>query len=521
LPRDEVLRALAEVSPIPLLISRQRDGEILYCNEKTATLVGVPVHELVGRHTLDFYDAATERASMMTELRDKGRVRDRELLLTSSSGTQVWVVCNIQSWQLGGEALSLVALTDLTRRKEVEHRLQESESRFRGFVENASELVFALDRQDAFTYVSPNASRLLGYAQQQLLGQSLDMLVHADDLPRLWACAELTKETGVVQPSCEFRLQHQDGSTRWFCSTLAPSKNEQGTIVGLTGTAHDITQEKQAILELETANQQLRDAQLQLLHKEKMASLGMLLTGIAHEVRTPLSAVSSTQRTLAQALDKLTSELRDTHPEAFCAPVVTRLLKVLGDSARVVGSGSTRVSEIVQRLRRFACSEEARLSAVDINVVAEETLALVQHELRHEVTIHKQFGTGVTLMGYPGRLNQVLVNLLVNAAHAVRARGRGTITLSTRSLGDEVEIEVKDDGVGVAAEHLNQIFVCGFTTKHQEEGSGLGLAICKAIITEHHGSIQVRSQVGHGTTFTIRLPRCQPERRSASPCPFG
>jgi PAS domain S-box-containing protein len=388
-------------------------------------------------------------------------------------------------------------------------------------VENASELVFALDRDDAFTYVSPNATRLLGYAQQQLLGQSLDVLVHADDLPRLWACAELTKETGEVQPSCEFRLQHQDGSIRWFCSTLAPSRNEQGTIIGLTGTAHDITQEKQAILELEAANQQLRDAQLQLLQKEKMASLGMLLTGIAHEVRTPLSAVSSTQRTLAQALDKLTVELRDAHPSAFCAPAVTRLLKVLGDSARVVGSGTTRVSEIVQRLRRFACSEEARLSSVDVNAIAEETLALVRHELRHEVAIHRQFGSGVTLMGYPGRLNQVLVNLLVNAAHAVRARGRGNITLTTRSLGDEVEIEVKDDGVGVAAEHLDQIFVCGFTTKHQEEGSGLGLAICKAIINEHHGSIQVRSEVGQGTTFTIRLPRCQPERRLTPPCPFG
>lgn len=503
------------------MISRQSDGEILYCNEKTAALVGVPAHHLIGRHTLDFYAFATERPSIMAELEEQGRVRDRELLLNTSSGEQVWVVCNLQSWELGGEALALIALTDVTQRKEVERRLLESEARFRGFVENASELVFALDVLDSFTYVSPNAQRLLGYAQQQLLGQSLDVLVHADDLPRLWACAELTKETGVIQPSCEFRLQHQDGSMRWFCSTLAPTKSEDGTVIGLTGTAHDITQEKQAIQELEAANQQLRDAQLQLLQKEKMASLGMLLTGIAHEVRTPLSAVSSTQRTLAQALDKLTAELRDTHPDAFCAPAVTRLLKVLGDSARVVGSGSTRVSEIVQRLRRFACSEEARLSALDVNAIAEETLALVQHELRHEVTIHRQFGTGVTLMGYPGRLNQVLVNLLVNAAHAVRARGKGTITLTTRALGEEVEIEVKDDGVGVAAEHLDQIFVCGFTTKHHEEGSGLGLAICKAIINEHQGSIQVRSQVGHGTTFTIRLPRCQPERRPPAPCPFG
>ncbi|MEO8180424.1 MAG: PAS domain S-box protein [Deltaproteobacteria bacterium] len=521
MPRDEVLRALAEVSPIPLLISRQSDGEILYCNEKTGALVGLPARELVGRHTLDFYDAAAERASIFAELWENGRVRDRELRLTTSSGETVWVVCNIEPWHIGAEPLALIALTDVTRRKEVERRLQESEARFRGFVENASELVFAVDRNASFTYVSPNATRLLGYAPAELLGQSFDALVHADDLPRLWQCAELTQQTGVVQPSCEFRLEHQDGSERWFCSTLAPSKNEQGAVVGLTGTAHDITQEKQAILELEGVNQHLRDAQLQLLEREKMASLGMLLAGIAHEVRTPLSAVGSTQQTLAQALDKLTRELREAHPEVFSDSRVARLLKVLGDSARVVGAGSTRVTEIVQRLRRFACSEQTKLSAVDVNAIAEETLALVQHELRHEVSIRRNFGAGVTLMGYPGRLNQVLVNLLVNAAHAVRARGSGTITLETRALSDEIEIEIKDDGIGVSPEHLEQIFVCGFTTKHHEEGSGLGLAISKAIINEHHGSIQVRSQVGIGTTFTIRLPRCQPERRSARPCPFG
>ncbi len=516
-----MLRALAEVSPIPLLISRQSDGEILYCNEKTGTLVGLPARELVGRRTLDFYGAAAERASIFAELRESGRVRDRELLLKTASGEAVWVVCNIEPWHLGGEQLALVALTDVTRRKEVERRLQESEARFRGFVENASELVFALDRQALFTYVSPNATRLLGREPQLLIGQSFDALVHADDLPQLWRCAELTQQSGVVQPSCEFRLQHQDGSTRWFCSTLAPSRNEQGQLVGLTGTAHDITQEKQAILELQAANQHLRDAQMQLLEREKMASLGMLLAGIAHEVRTPLGAVGSTQQTLAQALDKLTLELREAHPEVISDASVSRLLKVLGDSARVVGAGSTRVSEIVQRLRRFACSEESKLCAVDVNAIAEETLALVQHEMRHEVAICKKFGSGVSLMGNPGRLNQMLVNLLVNAAHAVRARGRGTITLETRALGDEVEIEVKDDGIGVAPEHLNQIFNCGFTTKRHEEGSGLGLAICKAIVNEHQGSIQVRSQVGQGTTFTIRLPRCQPERRATKPCPFG
>jgi two-component system, NtrC family, sensor kinase len=521
LPRDEVLRALAEVSPIALFISRQRDGEVLYSNDKAAALVGLRAHELVGRHTLDFYDDPAERASVLAELREHGRLRDRELRLKSSSGATVWVVLNVEPWQIGGEALVLVAMTDVTQRKEAERGLLESEARFRGFVENASELVFALDRSSAFTYVSPNAARLLGFNQQQLLGRGFDALVHADDLPRFWECAELTQKMAAVQPSCEFRLQHQDGSLRWFCSTLAPCRNEQGCVIGLTGTAHDITQEKRSIVELQAANQHLRETQLQLLEREKMASLGMLLAGIAHEVRTPVSAVGSTQRTLSQALDKLTQELRDAHPGVFSDPSVARLLKVLGDSVRVVGAGSNRVTEIVQRLRRFSCSEPAKLSPVDVNAIVEETLTLVQHELRHEVAIHKNFGAGVTLMGYPGRLNQVLVNLLVNAAHAVRARGRGTITLETRAVGDEVEIQIKDDGIGVSAEHLDRLFVCGFTTKREEEGSGLGLAICKAIVEEHHGSIQVHSQPGLGTTFTVRLPRCQPERRSARPCPFG
>ena len=515
MPRDEVLHALAAASPIPLLISRQSDGEILYCNEKLAALIGMPVAELVGRRTPDFYDDPRDRSAMVEELRRQGRIRDRETFLRSCEGAPIWVVCNIEPFLLDGEALLLTALFDVTRRKEIEARLQDSEARFRGFVENASEIVFALDDHGLFTYLSPNLSRILGYTPQQIVGQSFDVLVHADDLPRLWECTELTKETGQVQPSCEFRMRRTDGSTRWFSSTLAPLKNQAGTVSGLTGTAHDITPEKQAIVELEEANHNLRDAQLRLLEKEKMASLGMLMAGIAHEIRTPLSAVGSTQRTITQALDKLTCELRQAHPEVLSDANVARILKVLCDSARVVGDGSTRVTEIVQRLRRFSCSDEVKFCLVDVNAIAEDTLALIHHELRHEVAIQRRFGENVTLLGYPGRLNQVLVNLLMNAAHAVRARGRGTITLETRALPDRVEIEIRDDGIGIPEANLDQIFARGFTTK-RGEGSGLGLAICKAIVNEHHGSIHASSQGGAGATFRIVLPRCPPE-----PLPLG
>ena len=513
LPSHELLRALAEVSPIPLVISRKQDGEILYCNEKLARVVGVTACELVGQRSLDFYYDPADRDAMLTELKERGRVRDREIRLKTRGGEPAWAIFTIEPLQIAGEALLLGALYDVTQRKQAEESLQQSEARFRGFVENASDLVFAIDRQAQLTYLSPNVARILGYTPGQLLGHSLDSLVHANDLPKVWECTELTRETATVQPSCEFRMRHKDGSTRWFCSTLVPLEGEAGSVVGMTGTAHDITQEKSAIEDLEGANQSLRDAQLQLLKTEKMASLGMLMAGIAHEIRTPLGAVSSTQRTMSQALDKLVQRLDEAFPSALQDSKLERLLKVLTDSARVVGDGSARVTEIVQRLRRFSCADEAKLCAVDVNTIAEDTLALIHHELKHHVELQKRFGSDVTLMGYPARLNQVLVNLLVNAAHAVRARGRGKVTLETRAVGDQVEIQVSDDGEGIPPENLARIFDAGFTTKQDEGGSGLGLAISKEIVEAHHGRLEVVSEVGRGTTFTVKLPRSLSERR--------
>ncbi|HWO08338.1 MAG TPA: PAS domain S-box protein, partial [Polyangiaceae bacterium] len=454
IPPGELLRAFAEVAPFPILISREQDGKIVFCNGKLGELLGVSPAELLGRCTLDFYHDPTERESVLAELRSRGRVSEREVQIATRRGRTAWAIFTIVPLTIAGESLLFSALYDVTRRRETEDRLQQSEARFRGFVENSSDLIFALDRQAALTYLSPNVSRILGYGPGQLLGQTFDALVHANDLPKLWETTELTRDTGQVLPSFEFRMRHKDGSTRWFCTTLVPIPNATGQVVSLTGTAHDITPEKNAIQELECVNRSLRDAQLQLVRTEKMASLGLLMAGIAHEIRTPLGAVNNTQRTLAQALDKLGERLHEAFPEAVADSKLGRLLKVLADSSRVVADGSTRMTDIVQRLRKFSCAEEAKLCPVDVNAIAEDTLALIHHELRHCVSIERRYGEGVTLMGYPARLNQVLVNLLVNAAQAVRARGNGHITLETRAVGDQVEIRISDDGVGIPPEHL-------------------------------------------------------------------
>lgn len=517
----ELLRALSEVSPFPLVISREQDGQIVYCNSKLGELVGAPPADLIGQKTLDFYHDARDRERILGELARRGRVREQEIRLRTSDGRTAWAIFTVERLHIGGRALLFGALYDVTRRREMEERLQQSEARFRGVVENASDLFFALDRQGSLTYVSPNVTRILGYGSGQLLGDAFGALVHANDLPRLWEKTELTRETGEVQDSCEFRMRHRDGSTRWFCTTFVPIADADGAVTSLSGTAHDITQEKAVIEELERANHSLRDAQLQLVRTEKMASLGLLMAGIAHEIRTPLGAVSNTQRTLSQALDKVVERLHESFPEVLADTKMGRLLKVLSDSARVVAEGSTRMTDIVQRLRKFSCADEAKLCPVDVNAIAEDTLALIHHELEHHVSIERRYGEGVTLMGYPARLNQVLVNLLVNAAQAVRARGHGTITLETRTAGEHIEISVSDDGVGIAPDHLDRIFSCGFTTRLDKGGSGLGLAISKEIVDAHHGQLEVTSELGKGTRFTVRLPRTRSEcRKPARGCRF-
>jgi two-component system NtrC family sensor kinase len=503
----ELLRVLSEASPFPLVVCRQQDGQIVYGNAKLGELLGVDPAVLVGRRMSELYHDPPDREAAARELQSHGRVCEREVRLKAPGEGSLWATFSIQPLKVAGRDLLLGALNDVTRRREVEERLKESEARFRGFVENSSDLVFALDRNGTLTYLSPNVSRILGYLPGQLLGETVDALVHGSDLPQLWDNTERTRATGQVQQSSELRMRHRDGSTRWLRTTFLPVVDAQGQVVGLRGTARDVSREVAAVEELERAKCSLRDAQLQLLRIEKMASLGLLMAGIAHEIRTPLGAVSNTQRTIQNALDKLGERLNEAFPEALADSKLGRLLKVLTDSARVVGDGSNRMTDIVQRLRKFSCADEAKLCAVDVNAIADDTLALIHHELKHYVAIQRCYGEGVTLMGYPARLNQVLVNLLINAAQAVRARGSGKITLETRAVGEHVEISVSDDGVGIAPENLGNIFACGFTTRHDEGGTGLGLAISKEIVDAHHGSLEVKSKVGAGTTFTVRLPR--------------
>ena len=257
--------------------------------------------------------------------------------------------------------------------------------------------------------------------------------------------------------------------------------------------------------ELEQAYVDIKDTHSQLVQSEKMASLGILVAGVAHEINTPVGAMSSMHNTLVRAFDKLKTCIHHLCPEASEEEQrASKLFKIIEDSNKVISSGADRVTNIVKRLKSFARLDEAEFKKVDIHEGMVDTLTIVHHELKHKAEVVKNFGNIPPIACYPSQLNQVYVNILINAVQAIK--DKGTITITTFLEDEKVHIKIADTGAGIPQESLSKIFDPGFTTKGVGVGTGLGLSICYQIINDHHGEIGVESEVGVGTTFTIILP---------------
>ncbi len=389
--------------------------------------------------------------------------------------------------------------------KKAEESLKESEERFRSLVENANDIIYSLTPDGVFVYVSPNWKDILGHEVSEVVGRHFAPFVHPDDLA---VCVQFLRkviETGEKQSGVEYRVQHKDGSWRWHTSSASALKEPDGQVSYYVGIAHDITERKKFLDELAEAHRHLIQAQAQLVQSEKMASLGMLVAGIAHEINTPIGAIHSMHDTLERALEKLKETLLQQFPKEFEQNRNLRApLKIIEDATKVIDSGSERVTNIVRRLRSFARLDEAELKTADLHEGIEDTLTLIHHEIKHNITIIKNYGDVPPISCYPGRLNQVFLNLLINAKQAID--GKGEITITTYHRDNKAFIEFQDTGKGIAPEHLQRIFDPGFTTKGVGVGTGLGLSIVYQIIQDHRGEIKVESEPGRGATFTVILP---------------
>lgn len=243
------------------------------------------------------------------------------------------------------------------------------------------------------------------------------------------------------------------------------------------------------VAELQNTLKELKDTQIQLINSEKMASLGQLIAGVAHEINTPLASISSNNSIISKLIKKVGNE------------EITETLTEINELDR---EAVTRISNMVKSLKKFVRLDEAELQDADINKELDLTLELIRHETKNRIEIIKNYSDLPLIKCYPNMLNQVFMNILVNACQSIEKTGK--ITISTEYKNNNLIVKIKDTGKGIPPEEINKIFSAGYTTKGVGVGTGLGLAISEKIVQKHNGQLSAKSEPGLGSEFIITIP---------------
>ncbi len=395
---------------------------------------------------------------------------------------------------------------------------------WRAVVDQLGDGVLVQDVDGRLLYMNAEAERQLG--------GGLDAFANARNvLPvalQQAGCARCRPtERRCLQDICrrdDEQLVRADGTTFAAAMVTSPLR-EDAAVVGTVTVFRDITRLRTLEVEQARLIEKLGQTQAQLLQSEKMASIGQLAAGIAHEINNPVGYVSSNLGTLRRYLGELFEVLdayqraRDAGGDDGASQSNLQQLLVRSDIAflrqdmqdMVAESleGVSRVRQIVQDLKDFSHVDVAEWAWADLHRGLDSTLNIVHNELKYKATVVKEYGELPTIECIASQLNQVFMNLLVNAAHAIAEKGTITVRTGTDNAG-WVWVEIGDTGCGIAPEHLQRIFEPFFTTKPVGKGTGLGLSLTYSIVKRHHGRIEVSSEVGKGSTFRVWLPTQQP-----------
>jgi len=446
-------------------------------------------------------------------------------------GRPYWLVTTIVPQRdVRGKVQQYIALSqDISLLKAAHERLRQSEERLEGILASLDDVVWSATPEPLrITYLNRAAEKVYGRPIQDFFdnpGLWLD-IVHGRDKQRVTKA--LSRELPNDRLEIDYRIVRPDGEVRWIHDCLLVVRDPNGHPLRVDGSAVDITVHKSAEDALKRKNRelqytydQLRSMQSQLLQSEKLASVGQLAAGVAHEINNPIGYVHSNLGTLQryvqdllgliQAYEAMESRLPENDAEAAGIRRVKQSidLEFLKSDAvalmRESLEGVGRVTKIVQDLKDFSRQgNDEDWQFADLHKGLESTLNIAHNELKYKTRVVKDFGDLPEIQCLPCQLNQVFMNLLVNAAHAIE--DRGVITIRTGRQDDQAWIEIADTGKGIAPEHVKRIFDPFFTTKPVGQGTGLGLSLSYNIVRKHNGEIRVDSTPGQGTRFRVVLP---------------
>ncbi len=518
-----------------------KDLQGRYCliNRRFESLFRISKREVVGKTDLDIFPAEVADAFRANDLKvARGRSPlELEECAPHDDGEHTYLSIKVPLVGADGEPYAVCGIsTDISERKRAEAALHESEERFRGAFDAAAVGMVVASPDGRFLEVNESFCRIVGYDEAELLSLDFHAITHPDDLDADLGNALALMDGRIPSYRMEKRYIHKHGHVVWVVLSVSPVRDAGGRPASFVGLIEDITPRKQAEERLQAQNlllqtmaeserrahAALKQAQVQLIQSEKLSALGQMVAGVAHEINNPLAFVTNNVAVLRRDVDNLNDLLglyreADTalaeHAPGLLAPIrelaeridLPYTIENLDQLSTRSLEGLRRIRQIVRDLRDFARLDEGDLKEADLNDGIASTLNVVRNRAKERgVELRSDLQPLPTLACYPGKINQVVLNLVVNALDACPAGGH--VALTTRAVADRVEIEVVDDGSGIAPEVRDKIFDPFFTTKPVGEGTGLGLSISYGIVQAHGGRIEVESTPGRGSRFLVALP---------------
>lgn len=495
------------------VIQTNWDGRIVHCNDACAHIFGyASAQELVGASLTSFYPNAEHRANFVAQVRSAGGILSYEQLMKKKDGSRVWVLGKARLIQDEGGAAKgvLGTMIDITERKAAEEKFRKA------FNANPEPVVLATTAEGRYIDVNESFLRATGYAREEVIG-------HTSKELGFWADLEDRKRLFQV-------IHRQNGSIRNFEMTFQTKSGEMrkavtsAEIIEVNGEACSI-----AIFQDITDHVLLEK---QLHQAQKMESIGVLAAGIAHEINTPIQFVGDNTRFLWDSFSGI-AEMIAKYEEIFKSLEDNPSLKDQLAQARAVREkadwdfmrtemprameqmmdGVERVATIVRAMKSFSHVDQGtEKSAADLNKALESTLIVARNELKYVADVETEFGDLPPVPCHLGDVNQVFLNLLINAAHAIGDAIKGTqekgkIRVCTSTEGDWVHVRISDTGTGIPEPIRHKIFDPFFTTKQVGKGTGQGLALARAtVVDKHGGKLYFETEIGKGTTFHVWLP---------------
>ncbi len=541
-----ILESLAEA-----VCAKDKEGRYVYLNPAMQHLLGVKdISEAIGKTDFEFFpeDVAVTRRHDEKYLMESKRegISKEEILIEPATGMLKWY--QVTKSLLRNERKEIIGTVevyrDITSKKEsaetvlqIQAELVRKEAAISSLINSTDDYIWAIDREYNVSVANESAKKFVRDAlgKEVEIGMTFSLMVSPEDV-EVWnkyVNDALSGERVVF----ETKFMLPDGQLCYEEVTINPIKDFQGEIFGAAVFVRDVTRRKMIEEELQRLNQRLEKqlveiqrAQAQLIQSEKMNSLGQMVSGIAHELNTPIGYVQNNIDVIKQRFEKITKlyelsleaiscmnqnyledalrkfqEISDSEiPTAEALHQMAKRTQKLFDGCII---GLEQMSKLVQSMRSFSRLDEAEMKAASLIDGLNSILLLLNHTLNEKkIKVETDFQELPIIDCYPAQLNQAFMNIIQNAIYAVEKVKDPKIFIAAKSKDGFIVVDIQDNGIGIPKEIHTKIFDPFFTTKPVGKGVGLGLSIAYNIIEKHHGTISFQTEVDKGTIFTIKIP---------------